>query len=153
MRYHEYEINNDEFWLIEREYPSKKEVDRLHVGPVLSIAWSYDASIDGVQGTLHKHGRPELVDKWFKVTHGKIQKGETYIKDMFGKFGILSFEAKPTTPEALVDINKMLSISGYVGVFLRKYDLISNLLDGEGSAQDQQVQTRRRISGGNSFAP
>jgi hypothetical protein len=97
----------------EEKYALVDEDDRIHwAGEEIAIAFSFDPNEDhGIQGTLHKHGDPEKVMKWAETHRKKLT--EAGLPDLANEIIVITGKFQ------LEEINKMLSISGYVGNFYK----------------------------------
>ena len=96
------------------EYALVDENDQIHwAGPEIAVAFSYDPDDEkGMKGTLHKHGSPDLVQTWFDKTIAKFRGGG--LADLANQLHIVS------GPISLEELNKMIDISGYVGVWYER---------------------------------
>jgi len=93
------------------EYALVDEENRIHwAGPEIAVAFSYDQDDEkGMRGTLHKHGSPDLVQAWFGKTVAKYRAGGS--ADLASQIHVVS------GPIPLEELNKMIDISGYVGIW------------------------------------
>ncbi|GBG14586.1 uncharacterized protein NMK_2185 [Novimethylophilus kurashikiensis] len=95
----------------------------LHEGddPIGAVMDEVSICFDKESGTLHKHGRPELVQDWHAKAQAKYR--EAGFDEMADELIVI------TGRFALEDLNRCLSTSGYVGVFYNR------LLKGEAAPQ------------------
>ena len=78
----------------------------------VALAFTYSKDEDrAIQFTLHKHGRPELVDKWFVKNQKKCR--DSNLLDLFGAMYIVRGKFP------VEELNKCISNTGYIGTFLK----------------------------------
>lgn len=83
-------------------------------------------SHDGDLYTLHKHGDPKWVNKWAEDTKKKYL--DNGLADLAGELTVISGKFP------IEELNKMLDITGYIGTFLKKF----NLLPGPSSSSGEE---------------
>lgn len=83
--------------------------DLVPVGRVLD---ELSLAIDTREGTLHKHGVPELVASWYENTTQKLRAGgcEEFADDLVVVTGRFPLE----------EVNRCVSNTGYAGSFYRR---------------------------------
>lgn len=83
--------------------------DLVPVGRVLD---ELSLAIDKREGTLHKHGVPNLVASWYQRTTQTLRAGgcEDFADDLVIVTGRFPLE----------EVNKCLSIAGYAGIFYKR---------------------------------
>jgi hypothetical protein len=107
--YH-YEKNEDGYSLINSEKSTP-----VYKKPIKEVAIVFSTSLDDGFHTLHKHGNPELVQKWYNKTH------ESYIKSGFND---LADSLVFIQGEFDVDqLNRVLDTTGYLPRFLDYHDI------------------------------
>lgn len=109
--------NEYNYKLVDGKYVLHKG-DKPYLEPMTTVAIAFDT--DG--GTLLKHGEPRLVKKWAEEVVAALSKSShpelaNTLVVVDGRF-------------TLEDLDKMLHITGYMGIFYKK------LLAGEGQMLD-----------------
>lgn len=90
-----YKLNDGQYVLYDGEDP---------IGPCLE---EVAIALDKASGTLHKHGDPALVAKWFQHTQAKFRAAG--FDDIADDLVVISGRF------ALEDLNRCISTSGYAG--------------------------------------
>jgi len=80
-------------------------------GPEIAIAFGYNPKDKDIRGSLHKHGDPKTVKQWADTARSALR------KEMFGEMILI------TGPIPIEEINRMISTTGYVGVWYEKEHL------------------------------
>lgn len=113
------------------EYALVDENDNIHwAGEEIAIGFSYEPD-EEIPGTLHKHGSPESVNKWAEITRKKfIESDQIAAPEWYIRHGLPFYEGlgQEMADNIVVvsgkmpieELNKMIEISGYVGVWYRK---------------------------------
>ena len=102
MSYH-YEIRNGEYYLMDGD-------NILHVSEEIAIGFTYDPVEK--TGVMHKHGRPEFVEKWADETR-KVYHDAGY-HDMANEIMIIKGKLN------IHELNKIISITGYIGKYYQR---------------------------------
>ncbi|KKM89180.1 hypothetical protein LCGC14_1251180 [marine sediment metagenome] len=95
------------------EYALVDEHDQIHwAGEEIAVAFTYCLDEQGMEGTLHKHGSPEKANAWAEKTRKKfVDAGHL---DMANEIVVVSGKI------SLEDLNKIIEISGYVGIWYKR---------------------------------
>jgi len=84
---------------------------KLHMGPEVSFMFSYNDN--SRTAVLYKHGRPEDVEKhWRKLKEGLRTNGNDTLAENIRMMTV-------TLDFPLEEMNRFLSIAGYIGIFVR----------------------------------
>jgi len=78
------------------------------------IAIAFTTATDGMMWTMHKHGPPELVDRWARIARAKYTKHK--LSDIARE--IVVVEGKFPVEE----VNKVIEITGYIKEFCEKFE-------------------------------
>lgn len=112
-------MSNYEYKIIETMAGSRYVLhcDDKPIGPPLvEVAICFDKEL----GVLHKHGAQESVQRWRDKTAEKLKTSGTVGEEMARDLVVL------TGPIPVQELNKMLAISGYCQVFVKKTNLQLN---------------------------
>ncbi len=103
------------------EYALVDEHDRIHwAGEEVAVAFTYCPDDRSIEGTLHKHGSPEMANAWAEKTRKKLV--DAGHLDMANEIVVVSGKIP------LEELNKMIDISGYVGIY---YKSVLKMMDKE----------------------
>jgi len=84
----------------------------LWSGKEIAVGFSYDPDDDPIPGTLHKHGSPEAINKWAAEQRKLLSAAG--LQDMAKRIIVVSGQIP------VEDLNKIISISGYVGIWYKR---------------------------------
>lgn len=87
---------------------------KVDIGEEVSLMFSQD----GNRATLYKHGRPDDVRKSYNKLQVGLRKGGS--RRMANKIKLMTVNLE----FPLEELNRCLSISGYIGVFLANADIL-----------------------------
>jgi len=88
---------------------------------------AYDYEDDEMPGTLIKHGSKEYINKYLKKNLTKYQELEKH--EAFARTQHIVVPVTKIALENLDEVNKCLGITGYIGKFLKKFDLLPDEFD------------------------
>lgn len=95
------------------EYALVDEDDCIHwAGEEVAVAFTYCLDDQGMEGILHKQGNPEKVNDWAEKTRKKL--ADAGHLDMANEIVVVSGRIP------LEDLNKMIEISGYIGIWYKR---------------------------------
>lgn len=95
------------------EYALVDEHDRIHwAGEEVAVAFTFSPDEQDMEGTMHKHGSPEEANAWAEKTRKKLT--DAGHSDMANEIIVVSGKI------SLEDLNKIIEISGYVGIWYKR---------------------------------